>query len=107
MDRDELRAKIFAAKKLKKETVELFGEKVEIRQPTLQDVLATQQEENRAEGVVRLLMNYCYVPDTDIRVFEAADKDSLMSLPFDESLTNVSQAFNKLMGIDVQDASGN
>lgn len=107
--RDEIRAKIFAAenRKFKRESISLFNADVEIRQPTLGMILDAQQDTDRKKAMVKLLVDYCFVPGTDIRVFEDADMDSLLSMPFGDDLLRVNQTIAKLTNIDVLSAEGN
>ena len=107
MNRDELRTKIFSAKVLKTEKVNLFGAEVEIRQPTLGDIIKTQGMEDRAAGIVYLLISYCYVPGTDEKVFDPADEKTLLGMPFDESFTSASIAITRMIGVEVEEEVGN
>jgi len=98
--RNDIRKSIFAAKNRLSETVEFLGAQIEIRQPTLGDALDYQQEEDRKIGMAKILISYCYLPDTDVRVFEEADTDMILGLPFGADMVRVNRAINKLTGLD-------
>ena len=107
MNRDELRSQIFSGKKRKTRAVNLFGGDVEIRQPTLRDIIKTQNMEDRSEGIIYLLISYCYVPGSDEKVFEPKDAEELLNLPFDESFSSASVALTEMIGVNIEDAEGN
>ena len=107
MNRDELRSQIFSGKKRKTKVVNLFGGDVEIRQPTLRDIIKTQNMEDRSEGIIYLLISYCYVPGSDEKVFEPKDAEELLNLPFDESFSSASVALTEMIGVNIEDAEGN
>lgn len=97
--RDELRAKIFGTK-TDTARVAFNGAEVEIRQPTLGEILSIQNasKDDIATATVDMLIKYTYMPDSDIRVFEFADREALLSLPFNKDLQNLSQTMNRLIG---------
>jgi len=109
MTRDEVRAKIFSSenKRFKTKTIDLFGAPVELRQPTLGMILEAQQSGDRKLSLMRLLVDYCYVPGTEEKVFELTDMDSLMAMPFSEDLMRVNTTIAELTNIDVMSAEGN
>lgn len=101
--RDQLRARIFSAdnRKFRSEVVEFFGMEVEVRQPSLGQILNAQNMDDRREAIIKIIIDYCYVPGTNERVFEAADRDSLMALPFGEDILRVNEAITRMTQIDV------
>lgn len=105
--RDAIRAKIFAAKPLKREEMVLFGAKVEIRQPTLGVILEAQQKGDRKEALLDLLMDYCFVPGTDDKVFEPADVEGLKKLPMQSDITRLNEVIARLTDIDITGATKN
>lgn len=102
--RDEIRAKIFQSKVLKREIIEFFGMQIEIRQSTLTDILNAREEENGQSAVIRNLVQNAYVPKTDIKVFEDTDADSFGALPFGADFIRVSKALEKLSEVNFLDA---
>lgn len=101
--RDELRAQIFSAhnKVVDKKTVDFFGQKIELRQPTLADINSLKEDgDNNKSAVVQTLIRYAYMPGTEEKVFEDSDYDSFMSMPFGKDFTQVMEAFGELTGID-------
>lgn len=105
--RNRIRSQVFSGKKFKKKEIDLFGEKVEIRQPTVGMVLAAQQEQDRRKALVQMLVRYCYVPGTNERVFEETDFDAIMELPVGEWFTTLNNAIIELSDIDVGSAEKN
>jgi hypothetical protein len=106
--RDELRAGIFKARETTKEYVSFFGEMIELRQPTLGDVLMVQEavtDGDKTTAVIEALCKYAYVPDTDEKVFEEADSDMLKGLPFGKDFTDVSEALGRLSNLSFGNAN--
>ena len=102
--RDELRGKIFAHRALKTETINIFGQDVEIRQPTLGQLLGARDEPDKRRAVVKLMIEYTFVPGTNERVFEDADYESIINMPFGDDLVKVNQAINRMTSINVEEA---
>jgi hypothetical protein len=100
--REQVRASIFSAKQLRKVTVEFFGAEIEVRQPTLEDIVETASADNRST-TINTLIRYAYVPGTDERVFDDTDADSLAKLPFDANFKRVVDALEQLTNISFQD----
>lgn len=107
--RDNIRAKIFASKDFAEEVVDFFGEKIILRQPSLSQVLEVQNSEDRKSAVIDTLIKYAYVPDESgkkasaEKVFEEADNDSLLTLPFGADFLRVSNALEKLTNVNFLD----
>ncbi len=105
--RDELRGKIFASKNFRKEEITLFGAIVELRQPTLGQILEAQEQEDRKVALLKLLVEYCFVPGTEERVFEEADLDAIMNMPFSKDVEKLNEVMLGLTNIDVLGAEKN
>ena len=102
--RDDIRAAMLGAKP-KSAIVEVFGQKVEIRQAKVGEVLGGQEADekiDRATAFAHLLVRFCYVPGTKDRVFDETDIEALKSLPLGEELSKLQAAVNDLMGLNVQ-----
>lgn len=104
--RDDIRSAIFSTKTFEEKEQELFGQKVVIRQPSLGEII-DYQDSDKDTGVIDLLIGYCFVPGTNKRVFEEADRAGLKRLPFNADLVKVTENFAELTGIDMEDAGGN
>jgi len=96
----ELRAAIFLAAKPKSLTTMFFGREIELRQPTVRDVLNARKEGDEQTVIVRMLIQYAYAPGTNTHVFEDTDIEPLLDLPFGQDFDNLSKAINKLTGLD-------
>jgi hypothetical protein len=110
-NRQDLRASIFKSdnKKTKSAVITLFGEEVEIRQPTLAQIakLGRQAQDTKIPPVVRIMIEYIYVPGTDEKVFETGDAEQLASLPSGQWLNDLNRAIEELTGVDVKEAEKN
>lgn len=102
--RDELRAAIFdsKSKQRKSKEIELFGQKVDIRQPTVGQVSKMANRTDNVSAIVQILIEYAYVPGTDDKVFEDSDRDSLMDMPTGKWLDDLNKAITELTGINVE-----
>lgn len=100
LTRNEIRGKIFSNVKRKSEIIMLFGAEVELRQPTIGEVLKLP-EDDKDEAIIETLLTYCYVPGTDEKVFDEADRDGLKKQPFGPDIERVNKAMKKLTGIDI------
>ncbi len=111
VSRDSMRSKIFsgANKHRKSKIIDFMGEDVEVRQPTVKQVqeLAKEARKEDSDAVLLSIMEYCYVPGTEDKVFDAADKDQLLGLPVGEWLNNLNQAIEEMTGVDVRAAEKN
>jgi len=101
--RDRLRAKVFAEHKVKTIPVEFFGATIELRQPTMEDIVKVQADPDREAIVIRTLIDYAFVPGTDERAFEAGDADSLKKLPFGADFLRISKALEELTEVNFLD----
>ena len=104
LTRDEIRAKALQSQKPKSVECEFNGITVELRQPTVGEILDAQEETDRKRAITGMMVRYAYVPGTDERVFEMGDLDALMAMPFGEDYLNLNEAINKLTGINVNEA---
>lgn len=79
--RDKLRSKVFSEKP-KATLIDLDdGQQIEVRQPTVGLLLDVIGIEDLKHRMAQMLIMSCYVPGTEDRVFEDADRDNLMLLP--------------------------
>jgi len=102
-DRNAIRAAIFASKKPMSKEVLFFGQKIELRQPILEDILTAQSGEDRKSAIVDTLVKYAFVPGTDEHIFEDADGDAIMKLPFGQDMVNITNALEDLTTVNFQD----
>jgi len=105
--RDELRKRIFAGQPVRSKVVQFNGADIEIRQPKMRDILEAQSEENRADGIVNILIRYAFVPGTDQHVFEDSDADAIKEMGFGADFTAVSKAFGELTDVNFLDIKEN
>ncbi len=105
--RDALRERLMSAKKFKSEKIKLFDEYVEIRQPSVGQILDAQSFEDQKKALVNILVNYCFVPGTEEKVFENTDEAGIMAWPVGQWFTDINEAITRLTNIDVAGAEGN
>jgi hypothetical protein len=103
--RDDLRAKLLATKRPKTIPVDFFGEKIELRQPTLGDILKARDNEDRTAAVVEILVSYAYIPGSDERIFESGDSEALLAMPFGGDFVAVTKALETLTAVNFLGAS--
>jgi len=96
--RDTLRGKVFAAKRNSKlvpiGTPEEGGEQqyIEVMQPRVGDMLDGMEASNSRQRIARMIIDTCYVPGTNEKVFEEADFEGLMDLPADSTYSALMEA---------------
>lgn len=111
--RDETRAAILSSENTKPDfrIVKFFGEDVELRQMDLATVLAVKESDsgNLSERIIRMMINYSYVPGTNEKVFEDGDIEALLSLPFGQDFARMQVAIGELTNINLatESAVGN
>lgn len=105
--RDSMRSQILGATKAKSILCTFFGVEVEIRQPSLGEILLAEEETTKSAQAVAMVVKYCYVPGTDDKVFEAADYEALLLLPFGDDFVRVQKAIAQLTNVNVDKALGN
>lgn len=94
--RDQIRVAFLNSKPSSK-LVTAFGVQVELRTPPVQTVLGT--EFNRKTALATMLINYCFVPGTDEHVFDEADVEGIMSMPWNAEVTKLVDEINKITDI--------
>jgi hypothetical protein len=100
--RDKLRSQILATHLPKSKVITFFGGQIEIRQPSLKDILAVQAsaETDREGAIIRTLIMYAFVPGTNDRVFEDSDKEQLQSLPWGQDFVTVTEVMQELTSVN-------
>ena len=109
MDRNAIRTAIFSkvSERFKSARVTFFGVELEVKQPPIGKIMELQDNPDRRKGLVSMLINYCVVPGTSEPVFEEADVESLMGLPFGEDFIRLNKAIESLTSVNVLDAEKN
>jgi hypothetical protein len=103
---------MFAEENKKPATKEitLFGQKVELHQPTLGQMNTVGRlaaNDPKIPGIVRIMTEYCYVPGTDEKVFDIGDAEQLTTMPTGKWLADFNAAVQELTGVDVKAAEKN
>lgn len=102
--RDELRAAILGKEhKPAFKIVKFFGADIEVRQPQLGTILDAQDNPDRQAGILGMIIERCFVPGTNEKVFEPEDLDVLRSKPFGKDFTDINDAIEELSGVNFQE----
>lgn len=101
----DARAKIFQTRKVRSEVFEFFGTMVELRQPTLDDIVRVRTQEDRQAAVIETLVDQAYLPGTNERLFTPEDADSFKAMPFGADFIRVTKALEVLTEVNFQDKS--
>lgn len=100
--RDQIRTAAFNQPKASK-IVNYAGQDIEVRQPEVGVAFSKNSdgvERPRNVLVVQMLIDYCYVPGTDEKVFEDTDIDALLAMPFNGDWLRLNQAINDLTDLN-------
>ena len=97
LTRDEARAAIFGAKTTKT-VATLNGVRVYLQEPQLGAVMDFQQEEDRKRGACMMLVRFVHTEDGE-PVFEEADVDSLLELPFNKDMRDLQNKIQVMLGV--------
>jgi hypothetical protein len=103
--RDEIRAAVFGAKPESKVIEDFFGQRVELKQPTLGRMLEMRAG-SQQDATFEMLLNYTFVPGTETKVFEEADRELVQQLPFGKAMQEFINSFNELVGVDAKALEG-
>lgn len=104
--RDDIRAAIFRTKEIKQKEVDFFGVKIELRQPSLASALTKHDGDEPKLAIIGNLIDCAYVPGTNQKVFDAADYDALVELPFGEDYIRITQAIGEITGTNLLATAG-
>lgn len=107
-DRNTLRSKIFSVQP-KTKVVSYNGADIEVRQPLLKNILEAGSDTDSKQTTVRMLIQHCFVPGTSEQIFEEADYEAILNMPFSNDWIKLSEAMNELTGIakEVETQKGN
>lgn len=101
LDRDALRAKLFRNKKFKTKTLDLFGVIVELRQPSVGQIANLSDSADGKTALVNTLVQYAYVPGSDEKMFDEADKNDILSWPVGPWMKDMNDAILELTSFDM------
>lgn len=97
MSRDSIRAKLLgSARKIK--IVQVNDVEIEVRQPCVGDMMSlTADEGGKRDMMIRSIVENCYVPGTNEKVFDDTDMDGLRSMPFGDAWLTLTKTLDELM----------
>lgn len=109
---NSIRDTILAMAKVKTVRVQFYGQEIELRQPTMGELMESQSapdsEENlttaqkSARASARMLIAYAYVPETGQKLFHQGDVENIMNLPWNDDMVKLQAAMTELTGIKVE-----
>lgn len=108
----DIRSKIFSdgSKARASIKIQFFGTEIELRQATVSQVQGMIDKRALGNGALLFsdyLIDYAYVPGTDEKIFESADRESIAALPFNADMAKLVETITKLTNIDVTVAEKN
>lgn len=106
-NRDDIRAAMLSGSKAKSKEITVFGVKLELRQPSMGEILDMQAMAETKQRVIHSLINYCYVPGTNEKVFDTTDTDALLARPFGKEFAEIQLAIAELTTLDIEQEKGN
>ena len=102
--RSELRDRLLGhAPKPRRTPITLFGQEIELQQPTLRAILEAQNIDDMKLRSTGMIIEYAYVPGTNERIFEPADREMILNWPFNNELVELQMAIAELTGISAED----
>jgi hypothetical protein len=99
LDRDTIRQAILDSKP-EVNIIDVFGVKVEIKAPDLEGLLQYRGAQVDDTIMARSIVDHCYVPETEEKVFDEADVAVLMKQKMTPDMKKLIGAINKSMGGD-------
>jgi len=109
MSRDSIRSKLLGSSP-RSVLVDIDDIQIEVRQPTVGDLLKGIDNPDQKGGLmIQSVIDHCYVPGTNERVFEPEDIEALQAMPFGDSWLKITKALDGLMDYDrgVKEAAKN
>ncbi len=80
--------------------VNAFGFDIAIRPPSLTGLMAYREFQSDEYILVRAIIDNCYVPGTDTKIFEPADTEILGTKRFGPDMKRLNSAIQKMLGED-------
>ncbi len=101
--RDQLRSALLSNQKPDSVLMTLFGQEIELMQPSLGAILSAREELDTKVSAAKMIITYACVPGTTNRIFEDGDIPQILKWPFGTELLAVQQAIAGLTGVDLDD----
>ena len=105
--RDAIRAAVFSSANFSREKIEMFGMVVEVRQPSVREIIDLADSEEGRARLANLIIAHTYVPGEQVKVFDKEDFDGILAMPSGEWIIKFQEAFAKLSGTNIEDAEKN
>ncbi len=85
----------------KRKKLIFFDLEIELHQPSLDAIMGKIFEGGIKERMTDAIINYAYVPDTNIQIFEEADAPQILKWPFGADWKRMQDAITELLGLDI------
>jgi len=102
-DRDDIRARLFAKKERKSVTIDLWDTEIELRQPTVAEMLDQTEETDQRVMIASFLIRQAYIPGTDEKVFDFADQSGILNWPYGKWVQELTNALRDLTDLDIEE----
>lgn len=102
-DKDEIRTKLFSKKERKIVMISLWNAEIELRQPTVGEMLDQSQETDQRVMISSFLIRQAYVPGTNEKVFSTADQDGILNWPYGKWVTDITEALRELTDLEIEE----
>ena len=104
--RDEARAILLNTRKLRRIPIVLNEVDLELQQPTIAQI-STLQELDSHNRLARTIINYTYLPGTDMQPFEEADLEAIKNMPYTPEIMRIQEIVTNFLMGDVKAAEKN
>jgi len=97
--RDDVREAVLGAKLRSKKVELVSGLTIEVRQPTVGYTLDSVEVEDRRRQMLKMVLDHCYMPGTNDRVFGPEDAEVFAGLPTTGDYARIMDAITDLMDL--------
>ena len=97
--RDMIREAVMNSK-AEEQLITAFGVQIAVRTPALRDLMQYRDMQNDENLIARAIVNNCYVPGSNDRVFEDTDVEVLSGLAYSSDMKKLNNAIQDVLGDD-------
>ncbi len=109
LSKDDLRAAIFAAEnsRVKRVPIKFQGQELELKQPTVEEIMQFHSLPEGRSNFAYILINHVYIPGTDEKLFDEADYDAIVAMPYSPEIVEIQNVMTGFLSSDVKSAEKN
>jgi hypothetical protein len=97
--RDMIREAVMNSK-AEEQLITAFGVQIAVRTPALRDLMQYRDMQNDENLIARAIVNNCYVPGSNDRIFEDTDVEVLSGLAYNSDMKKLNNAIQNVLGDD-------